>query len=173
VKHIGTSNMTIPKYKLLLRDAAIMPAVEEMELHPHFQQPELFQFLRDHGIVPIGYSPVGSPARPERDRTPEDTVDIEDPVIVEIARAHGIHPAVACIKWAVQRGQIPIPMSVTRRNYLANLKAVTEDPLTTAEMAAIAGIDKGCRLIKGHVFLWKDGQTWEALWDLDGEITPP
>ena len=46
VRHIGTSNMTIPKLKLLLRDARIRPAVNEMELHPHFQQPELFQFVR-------------------------------------------------------------------------------------------------------------------------------
>ena len=46
VRHIGTSNMTIPKLKLLLRDARIKPAVNEMELHPHFQQPELFEFVR-------------------------------------------------------------------------------------------------------------------------------
>jgi len=44
VRHIGTSNMTIPKLKLLFRDARIMPAANEMELHPHFQQPEFFQF---------------------------------------------------------------------------------------------------------------------------------
>ena len=59
VRHIGTSNMTIPKLKLLLRDARIKPAVNEMELHPHFQQPELFQFVREHGIEPIGYLPAG------------------------------------------------------------------------------------------------------------------
>ena len=46
VRHIGTSNMTIPKLELLLRDARIKPAVNEMELHPHFQQPELFDFVR-------------------------------------------------------------------------------------------------------------------------------
>ena len=40
-------------------------------------------------------------------------------------------------------------------------------------MQALAGIDKNCRLIKGQVFLWKEGQSWEALWDEDGEITPP
>lgn len=173
VRQIGTSNMTIPKLELVLRDAAIMPACNEMELHPHFQQPELFAYVVEHGIVPIGYSPIGSPARPERDRTPEDTVDIDDPVIIEIAARHGVHPAAVCIKWAVQRGQIPIPMSVTRRNYVANLRAVVEDPLTEAEMQAIAGIDRDCRLIKGQVFLWKDGQSWEDLWDVNGEITPP
>jgi alcohol dehydrogenase (NADP+) len=61
VRHIGTSNMTIPKLELLLRDARIKPACNEMELHPHFQQPELFDYVLRNGIVPIGYSPVGSP----------------------------------------------------------------------------------------------------------------
>ena len=173
VRHIGTSNMTIPKLKLLLRDARIRPAVNEMELHPHLQQQELFDFVRQNGIVPIGYCPVGSPARPERDRTPEDTVDTEDPVIVKIAQRLGVHPAVVCVKWAVQRGQIPIPQSVTRRNYIANLACTTTPPLTDDDMRAISGIDRNCRLVKGQVFLWKAGQTWEALWDLDGTITPP
>jgi diketogulonate reductase-like aldo/keto reductase len=171
VRHIGTSNMTIPKLKLVLRDARIQPAVNEMELHPHFQQPELFKFVVDNGIQPIGYCPIGSPGRPERDRTPEDTTPTDDPVIVNIARAHGIHPAVVCIKWAVQRGQTPIPFSIN--NYRANLAGAVGDPLTAAEMEQIAGIDHNCRLIKGQVFLWKDGQTWEDLWDVNGEITPP
>jgi alcohol dehydrogenase (NADP+) len=172
VRHIGTSNMTVPKLRRVLRDAAIKPACNEMELHPHFQQPELFQYVVDNGIVPIGFSPIGSPKRPDRDRTATDTVDIEDPVIVEIARRLDVHPAVVCVKWAVQRGAIPIPFSAHREKYLSNLRGVVSPPLTDADMAAIAGIDRGCRLIKGHVFLWKDGQSWEDLWDPNGEITP-
>jgi diketogulonate reductase-like aldo/keto reductase len=171
VRHIGTSNMTIPKLKLVLRDARIKPAVNEMELHPHFQQPELFEFVIDNGIHPIGYCPIGSPGRPERDRTPTDTAPTEDPVIVKIAKRHGIHPAVVCIKWAVQRGQTPIPFSIN--NYRANLAGVAANPLSEEEMKQIAGLDRNCRLIKGQVFLWKDGQTWEDLWDIDGGITPP
>jgi len=171
VRHIGTSNMTIPKLELVLRDAKVKPAANEMELHPHFQQSELFHYVRKNGIVPIGYSPIGSPGRPERDRTPDDTVDIEDPVIVKIGRRLNIHPAVACLKWAVQRGQIPIPFSV--RNYLSNLQGIVSEPLSAEEMREIAEIDRNCRLIKGQVFLWKEGQSWEALWDLDGKITPP
>jgi alcohol dehydrogenase (NADP+) len=173
VRHIGTSNMTIPKLELVLRDARIRPAVNEMELHPHFQQPELFDYVRANGMQAIGFSPIGSPGRPERDRTSDDSVDVEDPVIVRIARRLGVHPAVVCVKWAVQRGQTPIPFSTTRSNYLANLRGVASEPLTDAEMAEIAGIDRNCRLIKGQVFLWKPGQRWEDLWDLDGTITPP
>jgi diketogulonate reductase-like aldo/keto reductase len=143
-----------------------------MELHPHFQQPELFAFVVASGLIPIGFAPVGSPARPDRDRTPEDSVDIEDPVIVAIARRLGVHPAVVCVKWAIQRGQVPIPFSTTRANYLANLRASVGDPLTDDDMSAIAGSDRNCRLIKGQVFLWRAGQSWEDLWDLDGTITP-
>src|ERR1022692_4009390 len=79
VRHIGTSNMTIPKMKLLLRDVRIKPVANEMELHPHFQQPDFFDYLMGNGIQPIGFSPIGSPARPDRDRTPDDTSPIEDP----------------------------------------------------------------------------------------------
>jgi diketogulonate reductase-like aldo/keto reductase len=173
VRHIGTSNMTIPKLELVLRDARIQPAVNEMELHPHFQQPEFFAFVRAHGIQPIGYSPIGSPGRPDRDRTPEDTAPIEDPVIRAIAERLGVHPAVVCLKWAVQRGQTPIPFSVNPRNYIANIRGVVENPLSEDDMRAIANIDRNCRLIKGQVFLWKDGQSWQDLWDVNGEITPP
>jgi diketogulonate reductase-like aldo/keto reductase len=173
VRHLGTSNMTIPKLKLVLRDARIKPACNEMELHPHFQQPDLFRFVVDQGIVPIGYCPIGSPNRPERDRTETDTVDIEDPVIVRIARRLGVHPAIVCIKWSVQRGQVPIPFSVKRPQFLSSLKAVVGPPLADADMRDIVAIDKNCRLIKGQVFLWKEGQSWEDLWDPSGQITPP
>ena len=173
VRHIGTSNMTVPKLKLLLRDAHIKPAVNEMELHPHFQQTESFEFVRSNGIVPVGYCPIGSPARPHRDRTREDTVPTEDPVIVQIANRLGVHPAAVCVKWAVQRGQVPIPFSTNRDHYLSNLQAVVSDPLTAEEMRQIAAIDRNCRLIKGQVFLWKEGQSWEDLWDVHGEVTPP
>jgi diketogulonate reductase-like aldo/keto reductase len=170
VRHIGTSNVSIPKLKLLLRDARIKPAANEMELHPCFQQPELFKFVVDAGIVPIGFAPIGSPTRPDRDKTPDDAVDIEEPAIQAVAKRLGVHPATVCVKWAVQRGQVPIPMSIYRNEYLSNLRSTVSEPLTDEEMAAIAKCDKNSRLIKGQVFLWRDGQSWEDLWDLDGNI---
>ena len=173
VRHIGTSNMTVPKLELLLRDAAVKPAANEMEMHPHFQQPALFDYVVANNILPIGYSPIGSPSRPARDRTPGDTVDIDDPVIVGIAERLGIHPAAVCVKWGVQHGHVAIPFSVKRAQYLSTLQAIVSDPLTEDDMEAIKGIDRNDRLIKGHVFLWKDGQTWEDLWDVNGQITPP
>lgn len=171
VKHIGMSNMTIPKLELILPLCKIQPAAIEMELHPSFQQKELFAYVLQHNIVPIGYCPIGSPSRPERDRTAEDVADIELPAVAEAAKAHNVHPAIICLKWAVQRGQIPIPFSVKEAQYVNNLKCCTEDPLTETEMEAIAAEDKNCRLVKGQVFLWKNAKGWEDLWDLDGTVT--
>jgi len=171
VKNIGTSNMTIPKMELLLKDAGIKPAVNEMEIHPHFQQQELYNYLLQKDILPIGYSPIGSPGRPERDRTAEDTVDIEDPVIVKIAERLNIHPAVVCIKWGIQRGHVVIPFSVKPDKIMSNLNAVSSAPILPEEMEEISKIDKNCRLIKGQVFLWEGAKGWEDLWDLSGEIT--
>lgn len=171
VRYIGMSNMTIPKLEAVLPFCKVQPAALEMECHPSFQQQELFDYAKTHNIVPVGYCPIGSPSRPERDRTAEDIADTQMPEIVEIANAHGVHPAIICLKWAVQRGQMPIPFSVKEPQYFSNLKCTTEDPLTDAEMEKIRKADKNCRLIKGQVFLWKGAKGWEDLWDVDGTIT--
>jgi len=170
VKNIGTSNMTIAKFEEVWDEMRIKPVINEMELHPHFQQQELFDYCISKNIQPIGFCPIGSPTRPDRDKTENDTVDIEDPVIVDIAKKHDVHPAIICIKWAVQRGQIPIPFSIKEDQYVSNLLSAVEDPLTDEEMKEISKIDKNCRLIKGQVFLWESANSWEDLWDIDGKI---
>ena len=171
VKYIGMSSMTIPKLEAVLPLCRIKPAAIEMELHPSFQQQKLFDYILARDIQPIGFCPIGSPTRPDRDKTPDDVVDIQMPEVVEIAKAHGVHPAVICIKWAVQRGQTPIPFSIYENEYTSNLKCVTEDPLTVAEMESIRLADRNCRLIKGQVFLWPGANDWHDLWDEKGTIT--
>ncbi len=165
VRHIGTSNMTIAKLELIIPHMTIMASVNQMELHPHFQQPELFGYLIDHDIEPIGFCPIGSPARPERDRTADDSSPTTDPVIVEIAEAHGVHPATLCVKWAVSNGHTPIPFSTNPRNIHANLHATTTEPLDGDELDRIEAADQNCRLIKGQVFLWEGATGWHDLWD--------
>ena len=170
VRYIGMSSMTIPKLEAVLPLCRIKPAVIEMELHPCFQQPELYDYVVAHGIQPIGFCPIGSPTRPDRDMTPDDIADIQVPELVEVAKAHGVHPAVICLKWAVQRGQIPIPFSIHENEYVSNLESTVKDPLTDEEMAVLKGVDKNCRLIKGQVFLWPGANSWHDLWDEDGVI---
>jgi alcohol dehydrogenase (NADP+) len=164
------SNMTIPKLNAVLPLCSVKPALIEMEMHPAFQQAALFDYCVERGIQPIGYCPIGSPNRPDRDKAPGDVVDTELPEVAAVARAHNIHPALVCLKWQAQRGSIPIPFSVHEKNYAANLRSVTEDPLRPEEMASIAKAEKDCRLVKGQVFLWAGAGGWEDLWDIDGTI---
>lgn len=164
-KSLGMSNMTISKLEALLPLCKIKPAFLQMEQHPSFQQQDLFDYCIKNSITVIGYSPIGSPNRPERDKAPGDLVDTELPEVMEVAKAHGIHPALVCIKWAVQRGSIPIPFSVHEKNYKSNLKTVTEDPLTQNEMELLKKAERNCRLVKGQVLLWPGSKGWEDLWD--------
>jgi len=170
IRHIGMSSMTIPKLEAVLPLCRIKPALIEMELHSCFQQPELFDYVVKHGIRPVGFCPIGSPTRPDRDKTSEDIADIQVPEIVEIAQAHHVHPAVICLKWAVANGQIPIPFSIYENEYESNLRCTVEDPLTEEELAILKKADRNCRLIKGQVFLWPGAHDWRDLWDEDGLI---
>ena len=67
-------------------------------------------------------------------------------------------------------GQIIVEAELDTGAATRRLRSTVTDPLTDDEMAAIAECDRNSRLIKGQVFLWKEGQTWEDLWDLDGTI---
>lgn len=170
IRHIGISNMTIPKMEAVLPLMEIMPSACESEMHVCFQQKEIFDYLTEHKIQPIGFMPLGSPQRPERDMCPEDVADLQTPEMQESAKAHGCHPALIALKWAHQRGQIPIPFSVHEAEYVSNLKAMTEDPLTEEEMKTIETLERNNRLVKGQVFLWEGAKDWHDLWDEEGKI---
>ncbi|WP_405376202.1 aldo/keto reductase, partial [Pseudobutyrivibrio sp.] len=168
IRHIGISNMTVPKLEQVIDKFEIKPVACEIELHPCMQQQELFDYLVAHDIQPVGYMPMGSPMRPERDMEPDDIADLQLPEMKKIAEAHGVHPAIIALKWAIQRGQIPIPFSI--HNYVANLECTITEPLTDEEMEIIAGLEKNNRLVKGQVFLWPGAKDWHDLWDEDGTI---
>lgn len=168
VKAIGISNLTIPKLEQVIDKFEIKPVMCETELHPCFQQQELFDYLVANDIQPVGFMPLGSPRRPERDIVATDVEDMKEPELVAIAKAHNVHPATICLKWAFQRGQIPIPFSV--HNYEGNLECSVTEPLTDEEMKTIATMEKNNRLVKGQVFLWPGAKDWHDLWDEEGFI---
>jgi alcohol dehydrogenase (NADP+) len=64
---------------------------------------------------------------------------------------------------------IPIPFSVHEKKYQANLCAVIEDPLSLGEMEQLKKAERGCRLVKGQVFLWPGAKSWEDIWDKEGK----
>ena len=76
--------------------------------------------MRKNDIQVIGFCPLGSPGRPDRDRTSDGTVDLEDPVVVEIAKEFKAHPASIAVAWAARRGQVTIPQSCSERHTKQN-----------------------------------------------------
>ncbi|MCB7523256.1 aldo/keto reductase [[Clostridium] hylemonae] len=169
VRSLGMSNMTVTKLEQVLPLCRIRPVVLEVEINPTFQQPALFDYCMSHGILPVAYSPMGSPCRPERDTEEGDVVTFEMPELKEIAETHGCHPASVCVKWAVQRGHVPIPFSVYEKEYVENLRCTTEDFLTEEEMDTLKRADRNARLIKGKVFLWEEAESWRDIWDGEDE----
>jgi len=179
VADIGTSNHTMANMQLLLRDVAESerPVVNQMEMHPLFQQTELRRYFESEGIVCTGYMALGSPHRPARDTFKEHRSDMEDPIIQEIAREQAVSPGRVCLNWACQRENNSggfVAMTTNSGRMFDNLKAATEDILTQQQMLRISGdgsaehpgIDSNNRLIWGQVFLWPEtGGDWRVLWD--------
>jgi len=176
---IGTSNHTRATMELLLRDvpADERPLVNQMEMHPLFQQTELRRYFESEGVVCTGYMSLGSPNRPARDAFKEHRADMMDPVIGRIAADLGVSPARVCLNWAYQRenhsgGYVAM---ATRSDWIRdNLAAATGDLLSAEQMLTISGddtdehpgIDANNRLIWGQVFLWPEADgDWRLLWN--------
>ena len=176
---IGISNHTEKTLDLLLRDTDdySRPVLNQMEMHPLFQQPELRRYMHERGITCTGYMSLGSPKRPSRDRFKEHRADMLDPVIQSIAKEAGITPAQVCLNWAYQRENKTggyVAMATRTDWILENLQAATKDMLTPAQMLKISGdgtdenpgIDANNRLIWGQVFLWPEALgDWRILWN--------
>ncbi|MEG1910743.1 MAG: aldo/keto reductase, partial [Bacteroidales bacterium] len=168
-KNIGMSNMTIPKFEAVLPLCNVLPYAHEMELHPSFQQEELYSYCKSKGMNIIGYCPIGSPNRPERDKTAKDIVDTQLYEVNELSKKYDCHPVEICLRWASSRGHIPIPFSSSENNIKSNILAV-EKPLISQDMELIKSAEKNCRLVKGHVFLWDGAKDWADLWDDSGKL---
>ena len=177
--HLGTSNHTAATMRLLLRDVAAdeRPVVNQMEMHPLFQQTELRRSFESQGVVCTGYMALGSPRRPARDTFKEHRADLRDPVIVQIAEELNVSPARVCLSWAVQRMEHRggfVAMSTKSQQTRENLLAATDDLLSAEQLRRIEGdgtpeqpgIDANNRLIWGQVFLWPEADgDWRVLWN--------
>ena len=179
VVDIGTSNHTKKTMKLLLRDVAEneRPVVNQMEMHPLFQQTELRRYFESEQIICSGYMAVGSPHRPARDTFKEHQADMMNGVIQEIADELQCSPGQVCLNWACQRENGSggfVAMSTSSKRMRENLQAATVDLLSEEQMLRISGddspehpgIDANNRLIWGQVFLWPEADgDWRVLWD--------
>ena len=141
VRAIGVSNFMVEHLTRLLDARDVVPAVNQIELHPYFSQPEVQRFGAEHGILTQAWSPIGGITFY---RDGKHTSTLKDPVIGDIARAHGTSPAQVMLRWGLQHGRSVIPKSTNPARIAENFD-VFEVELTREEMAAIDALDTGIR----------------------------
>jgi diketogulonate reductase-like aldo/keto reductase len=137
VRAIGVSNFMVEHLTALLDRATVIPAVNQIELHPYLQQREVQDFNAEHGILTQAWSPIGGITF-YRDSSHGSTLD--DPVLGDLAGAHGKSPAQVMLRWGLQHGRSVIPKS-TKPSRIAENINVFDFELSADEMAAIDGLD--------------------------------
>ena len=141
VRAIGVSNFMPDHLERLLDATTVVPAVNQVEVHPYFRQPEVLAADAQHGIVTQAWSPIGGITF-YRDGSHGST--LQDPVINGIAEAHDRTPAQVMLRWHLQQGRSAIPKSVTPSRITENFEVLGFE-LTDDELAAIDALDTGVR----------------------------
>jgi 2,5-diketo-D-gluconate reductase A len=131
---IGVSNFTERHLNRLFEETEVVPAVNQIELHPRFPQEEMRAFHSSHGIVTEAWSPIG-----------QGKGLLEDPTIKAIADAAGKTPAQVVLRWHIQLGNVTIPKSVTPDRIQQNIE-VFDFELSDADMGAITALGSGERI---------------------------
>lgn len=143
VRAIGVSNFMPHHLDALLDETEIVPAINQVELHPYFTQPGVQKADAAHGILTQAWSPIGGitfyPGWGDERRSV-----MQDPTIAELAAAHGKTPAQVMLRWHLQEGRSAIPKSVTPSRIAENFD-VFDFELSAAELARIDALDTGVR----------------------------
>ena len=129
VKSIGVSNFTMDQLERIIHDSGVVPAVNQIELHPSFQQVELRGFHDENRIVTTSWSPLGQGAA------------LTDPAIVRIAEKHGRTPAQVVLRWHVEAGLVVIPKSSNPARLAENI-AIFDFALDAEDEQAIVKLDR-------------------------------
>lgn len=129
LRSIGVSNFRIEDLRAIIDATGVVPAVNQIELHPRFQQRALRDFHAEHGIATTSWSPLGRGSL------------LDDPVLVDVAARHGKSPAQIVIRWHVQSGLVVIPKSANQARLAENID-VFDFALDDADMARIAILDR-------------------------------
>lgn len=131
---VGVSNFQPPHLRRLLAETSLVPAVNQVELHPQFQQAEVRAVNAEHGVVTEAWSPLGS-----------GKGLLEVPTVLAIARKHERTAAQIVLRWHLQLGNVVIPKSVTPSRIRENLDVFGFE-LDPEDLAALAALDSGVRL---------------------------
>lgn len=115
-RSIGISNFTKDKIEDLLKVAKIVPAVHQIEAHPYLQQQEFLEWHKQHNLLITAYSPLGNNIY----NLPKA---VDDPAVIAVAKDLNKDPAQVLISWAVQRGTVVLPKSVTASRIKSNFES--------------------------------------------------
>ena len=164
VRHIGVSNFGIRNLSSLLDDAAILPAVNQVETHPYLQQNDLQAFCKENGISITAYSPLGSSDRPDFIRRQDEPVLLKDQVIGNLAQANDCTPAQILIAYALERGNIVIPKSTHAGRILENYRAQNV-ALDREAISQIDQLEKNFRFVEDTLWTvpgspYQKGEVW-------------
>jgi diketogulonate reductase-like aldo/keto reductase len=141
VRAIGVSNFMVEHLSTLLDRTSVVPAVNQIEVHPYFQQRDVQALNAERGILTQAWSPIGGITF-YRDGQHSST--LKDPVIGDIATAHNKTPAQVMLRWHLQQGRSVIPKSTKPERIAENID-VFDFELSTEELAAIDALDTGQR----------------------------
>ncbi|GIH93724.1 oxidoreductase [Planobispora siamensis] len=134
VRAIGVSNFPVEQLEHVLEEGEVVPAINQIELHPMLPQAELRAFHAEHGILTEAWSPLG-----------QGRGLLDEPVLAELAAEHARTPAQVVLRWHLQLGNVVIPKSVTPSRIAENFDVFGFE-LDAGDMAAIAALDTGTRL---------------------------
>ena len=140
VRAIGVSNFMVEHLTQLLEQTDVVPAINQIELHPYFQQPEVHAFDTEHGIVTQAWSPIGG-ITSYRD---SEKRSFNEPVILAIGEKYGKSAAQVMLRWHIQKGVQVIPKS-TKAERIAENFDVFDFEITADEIAQIDALDTGVR----------------------------
>lgn len=163
VKHIGVSNFSEKKLNQLMAASTEKPEMNQVELHPFLQQPQLLEFCHDNNIHLTAFSPLGSSDRAQEMKAEDEPSLLENETINKIADKHGVHPAQVLIKWAVQRGTAVIPKSTSEDHIVSNLES-EELTLDDDDLKEISKLDRHFRYVNGEFFV-TPGNPYENIYD--------
>ena len=127
---IGVSNFNIRRLESVLATCTIVPAINQIEIHPYLQQPALFEFCLSKGIQLTAYSPLGN------NQTGEPRT-VDDAKVHEVAKTLGKDPGQVLVSWGVQRGHIVLPKSVTKSRIVSNFQDFEIPDAQFAELNAL------------------------------------
>ncbi|MEM9943624.1 MAG: aldo/keto reductase, partial [Planctomycetota bacterium] len=164
-KNIGVCNFSQKKLQLLLDQGTVKPAADQVECHPFFPQDDLREFCQNKGIQLVAYSPLGSPARPERMIGENDPSLFEQDQVKQLATSKGITVGQVLLAWAISRGTVAIPKSANPERQKENLAAGSIE-LSADEIKLVDEIAIRHRFVHGEFWVMEDGPyTLANLWD--------